>query len=235
MSSDFSTLDLQEVEAQIGYCFQNKELLKSALTHASFKSSFEDEKIASDRLEFLGSSVMNLIISDRAFEKLVNLNEGGLRRVRSKLLRDETCVLYFQNLELKKYVKMSASERSHIDEIGNDRLMTKVVLALVGAIYKDGGFDFASKFLSSKCLPAAKPILKDKHHSNWRKKLQELCHAKMRKQPTYVLLSEEGPDHSKIYNVGVFMDEDLLAKGRGKSKKIAATNAASLALEKIST
>lgn len=233
MSSDFSASDLQEVEAQIGYCFQNKELLKSALTHASYTTQFEDKKTSPDRLEFLGSSVMNLIISDRAFEKLVQLNEGGLRRVRSKLLRDETCVLYFQNLNLQKHVKMSSSERSHIEEIGNDRLMTKIVLTLVGAIYKDGGFDFAAKFLNSKCLPAAKPILKDKHYSNWRKKLQELCHAKMRKQPTYVLLSEEGPDHSKIYKVGVFMDEDLLAKGTGKSKKIAATNAASLAIEKI--
>lgn len=234
MSGEFSALELQDVEKRIGYSFQNKELLKAALTHRSYPDSkSNDGKNCSDRLEFLGSSVMSLLVADRAFEKLLNLKEGALRRLRTKLLKDQTCAEYFNHIDLASFVRMSSSEQNHLNIIGNDRLMTKVMQALLGAVYKDGGLSWASKFFTSKCLPAAKSILKDRNHFNWRKKLQELCHKKQNKQPTYVVLAEEGPDHSKIFKVGVFMDDDLLAKATGKTKKIAATKAASIALEKI--
>ncbi len=234
MSSDLLPSEIDSLEKVLGYSFKEKEILRAGICHSSFHNApTEEKKITNERLEFLGASVLGLIIADRAFEKLVNLKEGALRRLRSKLNRESVCAQYFAHLRLSQFAQMGKSERTHLEEIGNDRIASEIIKSIIGAIFKDGGLDAAKKFYSSRCLPAVKSVLADRHHSNWRRKLHDLCHKKHHKQPTYVLLEEKGPEHSKIYKMGIFMDDNLLAKGKGRTKKLAASEAASKALEKI--
>ncbi len=234
MSPNFIPSEIALLEKVLGYTFQNKDILYAGICHSSFpKKASEEIKITNERLEFLGTSVLGLIIADRGFEKLVNLKEGALRRLRSKLSRESVCAQYFSHLELIHFVLIGKNERTHLEEIGNDRIAGELIRSIIGAIFKDGGLDAAKKFFSTACLPALKSVLKDRHHSNWRRKLQDICQKKHSKQPSYVLLNEEGPEHSKIYKIGIFMNDNLLAKGKGKTKKLAASEAASKALEKI--
>ncbi|MCH9634567.1 MAG: Ribonuclease 3 [Chlamydiae bacterium] len=234
MSSGLLSSEIEALEKILGYTFKDKSCLHTAICHISFQSYIsKDQKITNERLEFLGNSILSLIIANRAFEKLVNLKEGALRRLRTKLMKDSVCSQYFNHLKLVRFVKMGVSERKHLETLGNDKVAAHLIKSILAAIYIDGGLEPATKFFNGRCLPAAKSVLKDRHHSNWRRKLQEICQKKHQKQPSFVLLNEQGPEHSRIYQIGIFMNDHLIAKGEGKTKKLAASKAASKALEKI--
>lgn len=223
MHPDFTAAEIEEVEQKLGIFFQDKGLLIRALD----LRSKPDENITHAHLEFLGVSVLGLVVSNRAIEKLIHLKEGALRRLRSRLLKDATCSLYFERLKLFPHLRYEK------DIDCSTKLAACVIHAVVGAIFKDQGLVGASIFFNKKCLPAAKTIVKESNHFNLRAKLQEICQHKHKRQPDFVLLSEEGPEHDRLYNMGVFMNEQLISKASARSKKEAACLAASEAIEKI--
>jgi len=228
-----SQADITNIQELINLNFRNEKLLKNAFIHRSYLNEHKEFKGASnERLEFLGDAVLSLAVSKFLYEKFQKSPEGQLTQQRSALVRTETLAKVARTLSLGKYLYLSRGE----EESGgrnNRSILANTFEALVGAIYLDLGFDQAQNFLEQTILKKWRILAKTAVVDN-KSKLQEVLQRKYRVSPTYKLLSSWGPDHSREFEIGVFLEDKLLAKGIGKNKQIAAQNAAKDALAKIS-
>ncbi|MBI4037885.1 ribonuclease III [Candidatus Curtissbacteria bacterium] len=223
----------QDLVKLLNITFQNKNLLDNAFIHRSYLN--EHKEFAGDsneRLEFLGDSVLSLVVSRFLFENLPKMTEGQLTTIRASLVRTETLAKVGKDLNLGKYLLLSKGEE---DSGGreNQSIMANTFEALIGAIYLDSGLESASKVIEHVILKRWK-ILAKTAISDHKSKLQEVLQRKYHISPTYKLLSTWGPDHAKEFEIGAFYNERLLGKGQGKNKQIAAQNAARSALLTIS-
>lgn len=221
---------LQTIQQKIGYQFAQNQYLIQALDS---KRDSHEAQDAFYRLVFLGESVLSLVLADRAFLKLLNLGPGALQRLRVKLMRDESCAEYLAHLQISEHYEMLKHFFDSLIQAERHKCTAEYFKALLAAIYLDGGVSAASKFFNRKCLPAAKPFIQDRHYFDWKRKLQDICHKYKKKLPTYRLIEEVGPEHNKIFKVGLYWGDRLIGKGEAKTKKKAANQAAFKGFEKI--
>lgn len=224
---------LQDLEKQLNITFQNQNLIRIAFVHRSYLN--EHKEFAGDsneRLEFLGDSVLSLVVSRFLFENLPKMSEGQLTTIRASLVRTETLAKVGKSLNLGKYLMLSKGEE---DSGGkeNPSIMANTFEALVGAIYLDSGLQNASNVIEQVILKKWRVLAKTAI-SDHKSKLQEVLQRKYHVSPTYKLLSTWGPDHAKEFEIGVFYNERLLGKGQGRNKQVAAQNAAKAALIEVS-
>lgn len=224
---------LQEFQDSINYRFNDVEFLRMALTHRSFAKSVEGEWLPSnERLEFLGDSVLGLIVSKFLYDKYPNKLEGGLTKYKSLLVNETTLFRTAEALDLGKYILLSQEE----DRAGGRNrasINADAFEAVIGAIYLDGGLVAVRPLVDRHILSQINTIMADKTFRNFKGELLELLQAQGLGMPRYEVISEEGPDHDKTFMVVVYCNGDNIGCGAGSSKKDAEQKAAAQALKKL--
>lgn len=221
-----------EIEEKLGYSFKDKNLLLLSFVHRSFINEYRQIiNRQNERLEFLGDSVLGLIIADFLYQTLPNHPEGSLSNLRSRLVDASACESYLSKLKMEDYLLLGKGEqRSHGK--GRSSILANVLEAIVGAIYLDGGFSAAKEFVLKRLEDLIAKGMKGPS-KNYKASLQEYYQKVFQKSPTYKVLKEIGPDHSKEFTVVAMIGDEEVGLGIGTSKKEADQNAASDALAKI--
>jgi len=222
--------ELKVIEKLIGFSFINKELLIEALTHKSYLN--ENRSISSknnERLEFLGDAVLELSVTRYLFVIYPEFMEGDLTSFRAALVKTESLAEEAFRLRLGDFIFMSKGEES---TGGRTRqyILANTVEAIIGAIYLDQGYELADKFILEHICYKAEKIISERSDIDSKSKLQEIVQEKLRITPTYELISAIGPDHNKIFEMGVYTGDNLITTGKGKSKQEAEQDAAKKAL-----
>jgi len=224
--------NLKDLQIKIGLTFSDQTLLKNAFIHRSYLNEHKNFRgTSNERLEFLGDSVISVIVSRYLFEKLRQSPEGELTQLRAALVRTETLAKIARKLNLGNYLLLSKGEE---DSEGrhNSSILANTFEALIGAIYLDKGFEHTEKFLAKMILGNWQTLAKSAVSDN-KSKLQEILQRKYHQSPTYKLISTWGPDHDKKFQIGVYLSDKLLGKGLGRNKQQAAQKAAENVLAKI--
>jgi len=228
---------MEALEEKLGYRFTNRALLENALTHSSYANENKAKGLQSnERLEFLGDSVLGMVVADYLFRTHPDLPEGDLTRTRAALVCEGSLVEVAQCLELGAYLKLGKGE-----EAGGGRerpsIIADAVEAVLAAVYLDGGIGSARKLIQKFILDreAEKSAggAKTPPSRDYKTALQELVQRESGQVLGYQLIGAEGPDHAKIFSVEVDLNGIPIGQGRGRSKKEAEQNAAKAAIEKL--
>lgn len=220
-----------EIEKKIGYAFKNRTNLALAFVHRSYVNESHEVTEHNERLEFLGDSILGLLIADYLYRYLPDTPEGELSYLRSRLVEASSCMRYVQELDVEKYLLLGKGERRN-DGRGRDSILADLFEAIIGAIFLDGGIDAARRFLFKNFSKEIDTILKTPV-KNWKAQLQDFCQKKYKRAPIYKVVSESGPDHSKTFHISVIINNEEKGTGEGSSKKEAQQAAAYDALSKI--
>jgi len=213
------------IEDKIGYVFQNKHILALAFVHRSFfNENRTDTPDHNERLEFLGDSVLDLLISEYLYLTFPEEPEGQLSYLRAVLVDAATCAKFVQKLSLTDFILLGKGERMQ-EGASKESIQADLFEAILAAVYLDGGLEPSKKFFWSHFEEEIAGYIAKPAH-NWKAKLQEAFQKEYQKLPVYRVLSEQGPDHNKNFEVGVFLEDVLLGSGSGSSKKEAEQNAA---------
>lgn len=219
--------DYQELEKKIGYTFQNRALLKQAVTHSSFAN---EQKINRqkhyERLEFLGDAVLELVSSDFLFQTHPEMPEGQLTKLRASMVCEPALAYCAKDLTLDSYIQLGKGEESTGGRY-RDSIVSDVMEAVIGAIYLDGGMEPARTYIHRFILSDLenKQLFLDSKTN-----LQEYMQQNLKKEFHYRLVEESGPEHDKVFLVEVVMEEKVLGRGKGRTKKAAEQQAAYEAL-----
>lgn len=210
---------------KLGVEFNDIELLVTALTHRSYVNEHQKSvKEHNERLEFLGDAVLELVSSDFLFRNY-HYPEGVMTALRAALVRTESICEAGKKLGYEPLVRMSKGER-HGTERAHDSILADCFEAVVGAIYLDQGYEAARKLINDHILGKIDTILEEGTWRDPKSYVQELAQRIDGFTPVYQTLHEEGPDHDKIFTVGVFVGENIKGRGTGHSKQEAQTEAA---------
>lgn len=226
-------MEIATLETILGIKFKNKRLLCQALTHRSYLNENQDKKLTSnERLEFLGDTVLSLIVSNFLYQKFGKFSEGDLTNFRASLVKTTTLARISRKLGLGKYLLLSRGE----EEGGgreNPGILADSFEAFVGAIFIDRGLAATTDFVSRHLFPILSEIIENKAFRDFKSLLQENVQAAGKNPPTYKVLKMAGPDHSRIFTVEVSSGDKKLGRGSGHSKQEAEQEAARSALEKL--
>lgn len=228
-----------DLPLKLHHHFKDPEILRLALSHKSHanegrkKGTPKEEfvRLHNERLEFLGDSVLGLVITDLLSEAFPHADEGMLSKMRSSLVKAETLAGIARAIDLGSYILLGKGEQSTMGQ-NKDSILSSSYEAVLGAIYLDGGLPAAFTTVKAhfKDLLDGATLLGQTHDT--KTQLQEVCQAKFRKSPTYKVVSEEGPDHEKTFEVMVTVGE-LKRYGKGRNKKEAEQTAAKFLLESL--
>lgn len=212
--------------------FHNKKLLEQAFTHRSFLNEKKSSSSSNERLEFLGDSIISFLVSEFLYKKFPKITEGELTNIRTFLIKTETLAKAAREQELGHHLLFSKGE----EEAGgrnNPSLLANTFEAFVGALYLDGDIKSVRAYLNKTLFAKIEESLPDDALKDNKSRLQELVQAGKKPTPNYRVLETRGPDHKKIFTVGVFVHNKLIGKGTGRSKQEAEQQAAKAALEKV--
>lgn len=219
------------IESKLGYPFNDRSLLALAFVHRSFVNENREITQHNERLEFLGDSVLGLLMADYLYQELPTTPEGDLSYLRSRLVEAISCVMYIQKLNVEQYLLLGKGEKMN-DGRGRESILADLFEAIVGAIYVDRGLEAVKTFIFKNFLDEIEAILKTPLR-NWKALLQDYCQKKFQRPPNYVVLDESGPEHSKTFKIIVKIDNQELGHGEGQSKKEAQQAAAEHALIRL--
>jgi ribonuclease-3 len=223
---------LVELQGRLDYVFRNPALLRLALTHPSVAQEHNAPLQTNQRLEFLGDAVLQLVLTRELYEKFPAVGEGSLTKARAKLVNRRTLAERARHLGLGQHLIVSRGEELHG---GRERpsALADTYEALLGAVFLDAGFEAAREFILREFQAAFGGLLVIPILENPKGELQELLQTVSLNSPRYHVVSATGPDHDRIFNCIVHHDGKELARGQGKSKKAAETEAALAALAKL--
>ena len=226
--------DLNEFQTIIGVFFNRPDLLTQALTHSSYANENSGiAPVSNERLEFLGDAVLGLIVAENLYRDFPNLSEGEMTRLRSLLVKQDTLAQVAESIGLGSFLYLGKGEEASNGKEKPANL-ARALEAVIAAVYLDQGY-FASEQLILDLLDAELwKALNQGVLIDYKSQLQELLQARTQQPPAYYLIETEGPDHDKKFTVEVRLGDDVLAEGSGRSKKKAETEAARVALEKLS-
>ena len=230
------TSDLPRIEAVIRYEFKDKALLQTALTHRSYLNEKDKDTaitVHNERLEFLGDAVLELVVSDYLFCEL-NESEGKMTKLRSSLVRDKNTAKVGLRLGLDEEILLSRGER---EELGKARpsIVADALEAILGAMYLDGGIEPCRNFISEYILTLLPEIISAQLYNDFKTLMQEYTQKHTKITPHYKVIATAGKDHDKLYTCGVWVDQEKIAEGVGRSKQVAETEAAKKGLAIMQT
>lgn len=233
MKTPIKSDHFSDLEEQIQINFKNKNFLKNAFIHRSYLNEHKDfSGQSNERLEFLGDSILSIIVSDFLFKNLPNSGEGELTQIRASLVRTETLAAVARKLDLGSFLYLSKGEEDSSGR-NNKTILANTFEALVGAIYMDQGIENAQKFIQNNILSEWKK-LSVTAVVDFKSKLQETLQRKYHQSPKYKLIASFGPDHNRSFEMAVLMEEKILGVGTGKNKQSAAQKAAENSLKSLS-
>ncbi len=215
--------DFSKLQKSIGYTFTDEKLLIRAFIHAS-----ADVGESYERLEFLGDAVLELIISEHMFSLKPEYSEGELTKSRAALVNESSLVEVAKELGLSQYIILGRGERN---SGGADKpsILADTVEALIGAVYIDGGLSEAKRIVNMLLEDSIDTVLSGGGFKDFKTRLQEYYHKQGINNIQYKVYKEEGPPHDKIFHVKLYVGDEELAKGKGRSKKNAEQKAAKAA------
>ena len=220
---------MSKLEIALGYEFNNKNLLKNALTHSSFANESK-HSCSNERLEFLGDSVLSIIVSDYLYRNYPDLPEGEMTRLRSALVCEKALFSYSKEINLGEFLLLGKGE----EKLGGretDSILADAFEAVLAAIYLDGGIEPAKKYVMRFVSKELKNNQKKDLQKDYKTELQEIIQKNPEESVTYILADETGPDHNKEFTVNVYLNSNLIGTGVGKTKKHAEQMAAKQALK----
>lgn len=226
--------ELQEVKDKnfssfeniIGINFKRKEYLIQAFIHRSYLNEHHDFPLGhNERLEFLGDAVLELVVTEFLFEEYGN-PEGELTNWRAALVNAKTLATIAYEIGMEPFLFLSHGEAKDVGTKARDYIMANTIEALIGSVYLDQGYTIAKQFITRWIIIKLPNILEHGLYLDAKSRFQESSQELLGITPTYRVLHEEGPDHNKIFRVGVYLDKDLIATGDGSSKQEAQTDAA---------
>lgn len=220
---------MNALEQRIGYKFRNPLLLAEALTHPSLGHETQRVHFDNQRLEFLGDAVLQLVITEQLYRMFPDFSEGQLTKLRCRLVSREGLKFHARNLDLGDYIMMGKGEEASGGRARSSTL-ADTFEALIGAMYLDSNLDTVRTFILREAQKDLANLSSEPIEVNPKGQLQELLQAISPQSPNYFILSEEGPEHSKVFTSMVQWDGMELGRGKGSSKKQAETAAALEAL-----
>ncbi len=221
-----------KLEKELGLDFKNKDLLIQAFCHRSYLNENPDFDLGqNERLEFLGDAVLELVVTEHLFKNYPDNPEGDLTDWRAALVNTKMISEKARELSFEKYLLLSNGEEKERGK-AKQYMLADTFEALIGAIYLDSGYNSSKSFIKKHLLPELPDIISLGLYKDPKSELQELAQEKTGITPTYEVIEELGPDHDKSFRMGVYLGDEMLAKGLGSSKKEAEEEAAQKALEK---
>ena len=226
-------MNMKKFETVIGYSFNDDRYLERALTHSSYNKEKNTKHQDNERLEFLGDAFFDAIVSARLFGMMEKVTEGQLTKTRAQVVCERSLAEAARKVNLGEYIYMG-----HGEEIAGgrskDSILADAMEAVIGAIYLDGGYPAAEEFVGRMFSDTIRKAAEGKLFSDYKSEVQELLQRKgANLSIVYETEREEGPPHDKTFFVSLSFNEKILGRGKGKSKKEAAQNAAKAALFKI--
>src|SRR5476649_550647 len=224
--------DLAMLQQRFGYTFRDESLLRLALTHPSVAHESGVASEHNQRLEFLGDALLQLVITQKLYERFPAFDEGVLTKARAKLVNASSLAEHARKLNLGAHLILSRGEET---SGGRERAsaLADTFESLLGAIFLDGGFDAAREFILREFAADFSTLAESSGIENPKGELQELLQSRSPNAPEYQTVSATGPDHDRVFECIVQHEGVELARGRGKSKKAAESEAALAALEKL--
>lgn len=222
---------LKKLEDIVGVTFSDKTLLLSAITHRSYLNEHREATWDhNERLEFLGDAVLELVVTDFLFAKYPLKPEGELTAIRAALVNTLSLADASEKLGVNDYLLMSKGETK---DVGRARqyILANAFESCIGAIYMDQGYDVANKFIGDRLFPKTEEIVAKRLWQDAKSRFQELAQEQMSVTPTYETVSQDGPDHDRVFTVGVFLRKEKVSEGKGCSKQEAEQAAAEKAIE----
>ena len=223
-------MDYSKLEEEIGYTFNDKNLLKTALTHTSY--AYEKKEISNEKLEFLGDSILEFLSSIYIYKNYTNLKEGEMTKVRAQVVCEESLYKIAKAHNFSDFLLLGKSELATKGEV-KPAILADSVEAVIAAIYLDGGLKPANNFIIKNLKEEIYFASKNVGQKDYKTVLQEILQKHGDVKIEYRIIKEIGPDHNKIFEAEVVYNGKILAKGEGKSKKQAEMDAARLAIDEI--
>lgn len=223
--------DVSGLEKAIEVQFSNIDLLRQAVVHRSYLNEHRDFPLDhNERLEFLGDAVLELVVTDHLYEKYPN-PEGELTNWRASLVNAQMLAMVSEQLEVDQYLYLSKGEEKETNTKARQSILANAMEAIIGAIYLDKDYDAAATFIHKNIISKLPHILKYKLYMDPKSRFQETAQEKVGITPHYEVLTESGPDHSKTFVIGVFLNSEKIAEGSGTSKQEAQMAAAEAGLK----
>lgn len=232
IQTSFPAEKFNQLERIIGTSIGNKNFYLEALVHRSYLEENDQFAISNERLEFLGDSVLNLVIGEFLFSKFPKEEEGFLTKIRAKMVNRIALSSVAENIKLGDFILLSSSLPKTITQ-NSKSILADALEAILGAIYLDKGIESCRNFVLKNIV---EPVLKEGEYlvdENYKSQLLEHAQANKLNVPVYQITNEEGPHHDKTFTAQVIIGDKVLGEGKGKSKKEAEQNAARVALRKL--
>lgn len=222
---------IKKFEKSISYEFDNKDIIREALTHSSYANeNKEDDVKFNERLEFLGDSVLSIVVSEYIFKELPDLPEGELTKIRARIVCEASLAEVARKIELGKYIKLGRGE-----ELTGGRKRSSILAdgfeAILASLYLDSGFEKTKIFILEIMKEKIDEAINGEILLDYKTKLQEKVQAKTKDKLSYHIYDENGPDHNKTFFVQVKLNDVVLGKGQGSNKKEAEQAAAKEAIK----
>ena len=224
--------DSSKLEQKLGIKFKNIDFLKEALTHRSYINENPSWKLPhNERLEFLGDAVLELAVTEYLFNHFPKEPEGQLTSLRAALVNYQAIAGVARHINLEDFILMSRGEAKDIGR-AREVILANAMEALIGAVYLDGGYLKVKKIIENLIINVhLDEIIKNGLYKDPKSQLQEIVQEKLKLTPLYQMIEEWGPDHKKVFKMGVYFKDKLVAEGEGYSKQEAEVEAAKNALK----
>ncbi|MBU1684395.1 ribonuclease III [Patescibacteria group bacterium] len=224
---------LSQFEKQLNIKFKNQDLLHQALIHRSYLNECPNFRLGhNERLEFLGDAVLEIVVTEYLFHHFPDTAEGELTNWRASLVNSNMLAEVAEAINLENYIYLSKGEAKDQNSKARKYIIANAVEALIGAIYLDQGIRPAKKFITQNFISRLDLILENQLYLDPKSHFQEKSQKVHNTTPHYKVLSESGPDHSKTFEVGLYLDKELISKGKGSSKQEAQVKSAEKGLQK---
>lgn len=226
--------ELKKLLKSLKVRFSNYELLNLALSHKSFINEKKAQDENNERLEFLGDSVLGLIITEFLYKNFSNSPEGDLARIKSYIVSEEQLSKVAMQVQLHKYIRVGKGEE-YTGGRYKKAILADTFEAFLGALYLDSNYVKVQKFVISLFSEEIDLVVTNKLGLDYKTLLQEYIQKKHKSYPKYILIKEEGPEHDKVFHMEVILKNKQLGSGCGKSKKEAEKSAAKNAYQKLTS
>lgn len=224
--------ELSNLQKILGLKFKNQDILKQAMVHRSYLNEHPDFVCGhNERLEFLGDAVLEIVVTEHLYLNYPETPEGDLTNWRAALVNAKMLYIIATELGLEAYLYLSRGEAKDKNKKSRHYILANAVEALIGAIYLDQGLEKAKNFILKQIVVKLPEILKTQAYLDPKSRFQEQAQDKRGITPRYDIVTEDGPDHAKMFTVGLYLGEELITTGRGSSKQEAQVDAAGKGLQ----
>lgn len=226
-------MNVNEIYKEVGYTFINEMLIEQAFTHTSFAYESKAKIESNERLEFLGDAVLEIVISEYIYINYSDLPEGEMTKVRASVVCEKSLTNVAEKHNFSNFLLVGKCENKGNNGVRRPSMLADCVESVIGAIYLDGGYQHAKKFILNNLKQEVEKAVKGIGIKDYKTVLQEVLQKNLPCEIEYIVIKEEGPEHDKDFYVEVMHNKLKLGHGIGKSKKQAEQAAANMALEGI--